>query len=84
MNFNGTDTAVVFIYPQNEGLLFPPAGAEPYKRNLKTVEYHLIDAAHLALETDGDTIAKLMREFLGKHVPRNRRTHQDGHAAAFC
>jgi pimeloyl-ACP methyl ester carboxylesterase len=48
--------------------IFPAAGAEPYKRDLKTLEFHLIDAGHFALETDGDTIAKLMREFLGKHV----------------
>jgi pimeloyl-ACP methyl ester carboxylesterase len=46
----------------------PAAGAEPYKRDLKTLEYHLLDAGHFALETDGDTIAKLMREFLAKHV----------------
>lgn len=50
--------------------IFLPAGAEPYKRDLKTLDYHLIDAGHFALETDGDTIAKLMREFLGKHVAK--------------
>ena len=48
--------------------IFPPAGAEPYKRDLKTLEYHLLDAGHFALETDGDEIARLMRDFLGKHV----------------
>lgn len=48
--------------------IFPPAGAEPYKRDLKTLEYHLLDAGHFALETNGDEIAKLMRDFLGKHV----------------
>jgi pimeloyl-ACP methyl ester carboxylesterase len=46
----------------------PPAGAEPYKRNLKTVDFHLIDAGHFALETNADEIAALMREFLSKHV----------------
>jgi len=51
--------------------IFPPAGAEPYKRDLKRLDYHLVDAGHFALETDGDTIAKLMREFLGKHMARN-------------
>jgi pimeloyl-ACP methyl ester carboxylesterase len=50
--------------------IFPAAGAEPYKRDLKTLEYHLLDAGHFALETDGDTIAKLMREFLGVHVAK--------------
>jgi pimeloyl-ACP methyl ester carboxylesterase len=51
--------------------IFPPTGAEPYKRDLKTLDYHLVDAGHFALETDGATIAKLMRTFLGKHVARN-------------
>jgi hypothetical protein len=37
---------------------------------LKTLEFHLLDAGHFALETEGDTIARLMREFLGKHVAR--------------
>jgi pimeloyl-ACP methyl ester carboxylesterase len=50
--------------------IFPAAGAEPYKRDLKTLEFHLLDAGHFALETDGDTIAKLMRDFLGKHVSK--------------
>jgi len=50
--------------------IFPAAGAEPYKRDLKTLDYHLLDAGHFALETNGDEIAKLMRGFLGKHVAR--------------
>ncbi|HWY87478.1 MAG TPA: alpha/beta hydrolase [Gemmataceae bacterium] len=48
--------------------IFPAAGAEPYKRDLKTLEYHLLDAGHFALESNGDEIAQLMRGFLGKHV----------------
>ena len=48
--------------------IFPAAGAEPYKRDLRTLESHLLDAGHFALETDGDEIAALMRDFLGRHV----------------
>jgi pimeloyl-ACP methyl ester carboxylesterase len=48
--------------------IFPAAGAEPYKRDLKTLDYHLLDTGHFALEAEGDTIARLMREFLGRHV----------------
>jgi pimeloyl-ACP methyl ester carboxylesterase len=48
--------------------IFPPAGAEPYKKDLKTLEYHLLDTGHFALEEDGDKIAGLMREFLAKYV----------------
>lgn len=50
--------------------IFPAAGAEPYKRDVKTLEFHLLDAGHFALESNGDEIAQLMREFLGKHVPK--------------
>ena len=50
--------------------IFPAAGAEPYKRDLKTLEFHLLDAGHFALESNGDEIAGLMREFLGKHVAK--------------
>jgi pimeloyl-ACP methyl ester carboxylesterase len=48
--------------------IFPAAGAEPYKRDLKTLEFHLLDAGHFALESNGAEIAELMRGFLGKHV----------------
>jgi pimeloyl-ACP methyl ester carboxylesterase len=48
--------------------IFPPAGAEPYQRDLKKLEYHLLDAGHFALESEVETIARLMREFLGRHV----------------
>jgi pimeloyl-ACP methyl ester carboxylesterase len=48
--------------------IFPAAGAEPYKRDLKTLEYHLLDSGHFALETNVDEIAGLMRDFLGRHV----------------
>jgi pimeloyl-ACP methyl ester carboxylesterase len=48
--------------------IFPAAGAEPYKRDLKTLEFHLLDAGHFALESDGDLIARLMRDFLGRHA----------------
>ncbi|WP_390677966.1 alpha/beta fold hydrolase [Aquisphaera giovannonii] len=48
--------------------IFPAAGAEPYRRDLKTLEYHLLDAGHFALESKGEEIAGLMRDFLGRHV----------------
>ena len=58
---------VLIVWGKNDQI-FPAAGAEPYKRDLKTLEYHLLDAGHFALETEGDTIARLMRKFLDKHV----------------
>jgi pimeloyl-ACP methyl ester carboxylesterase len=58
---------MLIVWGKNDKI-FPPAGAEPYKRDLKALEFHLLDAGHFALETEGDTIAKSMRDFLGKHV----------------
>jgi pimeloyl-ACP methyl ester carboxylesterase len=58
---------VLIAWGKNDQI-FPPAGAEPYSRDLKTLEFHLLDAGHFALETNGDEIARLMRDFLGRHV----------------
>jgi pimeloyl-ACP methyl ester carboxylesterase len=58
---------MLIVWGQNDEI-FPPAGAEPYKRDLKTIEFHLIDAGHFALESKGHEIAQHMRAFLGKHV----------------
>jgi pimeloyl-ACP methyl ester carboxylesterase len=60
---------VLIAWGKNDQI-FPAAGAEPYKRDLKTLHFHLLDAGHFALETNGDEIARLMRDFLGKHVSR--------------
>ena len=48
--------------------IFPEPGAHPYKRDLKNVDFHILDTGHFALEEDGDTIAALMMSFLNKHV----------------
>lgn len=48
--------------------IFPPAGAEPYKRDLENLEYHLLDTGHFALETHGQEIADLMRDFLNREI----------------
>ncbi|QJW99511.1 alpha/beta fold hydrolase [Frigoriglobus tundricola] len=58
---------VLIAWGKNDQI-FPPAGAEPYKRDLKTIEFHLLDTGHFALEEEGDTIAKLMRQFFATHV----------------
>ena len=58
---------VLIAWGKNDQI-FPAAGAEPYKRDLKALEFHLLDAGHFALETHGDEIAKLMRPFLAKHA----------------
>src|SRR4029079_6642132 len=58
---------MLIVWGKNDQI-FPAAGAEPYKRDLKNLDFHLLDAGHFALESEGATIAGLMRDFLGKHV----------------
>ena len=48
--------------------IFPAAGAHPYKRDLKDIEFHLLDTGHFALEEDGHVIARYIRDFLGRKV----------------
>lgn len=57
----------LIVWGKNDEI-FPAAGAHPYKRDLKTLEFHLFDTGHFALEEDGAEIAGLIRNFLGKHV----------------
>jgi len=53
--------------------IFPAAGAHPYKRDLKNLEFHLLDTGHFALEEDGDVISRKMRDFLERNLPRKSR-----------
>jgi pimeloyl-ACP methyl ester carboxylesterase len=48
--------------------IFPAEGATPYLRDLPDAELHLLDTGHFALEEDGEQIAGLMRDFLGRHL----------------
>ena len=57
----------LIVWGKNDEI-FPAAGAAPYKRDLKDLEYHLIDTGHFALETHGQEIADLMRDFLNRKV----------------
>lgn len=59
---------MLIVWGKNDQI-FPAAGAEPYKRDLKNLDFHLLDTGHFALEEDCATIAKLMNEFLSKVVP---------------
>ncbi|MHA1566494.1 MAG: alpha/beta fold hydrolase [Alphaproteobacteria bacterium] len=57
----------LIVWGKNDEI-FPAAGAEPYKRDLQNLEYHLLDTGHFALETHGQEIADLMRDFLQREV----------------
>ena len=57
----------LIVWGKNDQI-FPAEGAHPYKRDLKNLEFHLLDTGHFALEEDGEFIANRMRKFLGRNV----------------
>ncbi len=61
----------LIVWGKND-LIFPAEGAEPYKRDLKNLEFHLLDTGHFALEEDGDAIAAYIRSFMARKVASTR------------
>ena len=59
----------LIVWGKND-YIFPAEGAYPYKRDLKNLEFHLLDTGHFALEEDGRVIADTIRRFLDKQVAR--------------
>ena len=55
----------LIVWGKND-IIFPADGAEPYRRDLKNLEFHLIDTGHFALEEEGGKISTLIRSFLAK------------------
>jgi pimeloyl-ACP methyl ester carboxylesterase len=57
----------LIVWGKND-YIFPAVGAYPYKRDLQTLEFHLLDTGHFALEEEGDAIADHIRRFITTHV----------------
>lgn len=53
----------LLVWGKNDHI-FPEEGAHPYKRDLKNLEFHLLDTGHFALEEYGSEIASRMLVFL--------------------
>lgn len=51
-------------------VIFPAAGAYPYKRDLKDIDFNLLDTGHFALEDSGPVIAEKILVFMRKRVER--------------
>jgi pimeloyl-ACP methyl ester carboxylesterase len=50
------------VWGKND-VIFPESGAHPYRRDLKKIETHILDAGHFALEDHADVIAAHIRRF---------------------
>lgn len=65
--FRAHQPPTLVVWGKNDHI-FPAEGVHPYKRDLKTLDFHLLDTGHFALEEDGDVIADHIRRFLERHV----------------
>ena len=65
--FREYQPSTLIVWGKNDHI-FPADGAYPYKKDLKNVEFHLLDTGHFALEEDGKEIGGYIREFLGKNI----------------
>jgi pimeloyl-ACP methyl ester carboxylesterase len=54
---------VLVVWGRNDAF-FPIAGAEGYKRDVKDIDYNILDTGHFALEEDYKVITGKMRRFL--------------------
>lgn len=57
----------LIVWGKNDHI-FPAEGAYPYKRDLKNLEFHLIDTGHFALEEDLNVIANYIDNFMTNNV----------------
>lgn len=57
----------LLVWGKND-VIFPADGAHPYKRDLKNMDFHLLDTGHFALEEYGAEIAQLMVRFLDQNA----------------
>src|SRR6266705_3576018 len=64
--FRTKEPPVLAVWGKSDPFFLPP-GAESFKRDNPSAEVHFYDTGHFALETHGDEIATIIREFLNRH-----------------
>lgn len=58
---------MLIVWGKNDAF-FPASGAEGYKRDVKDIDYNILDTGHFALEEEGEFIINKMRTFLTTKV----------------
>lgn len=62
-----TQPPMLIVWGKNDAF-FPEPGAESYKRDVKDIDYNILDTGHFALEEEGTFIINKMRNFLTTKV----------------
>lgn len=57
----------LIVWGKND-YIFPADGAYPYKKDLKSVDFNLLNTGHFALEEEGDFIADKIRSFYSRRI----------------
>ena len=66
--FRAWQPPTLIVWGAND-VIFPPAGARAFLRDLPRADLHLLDSGHFALEDKLGDITGLMRDFLGRLDP---------------
>jgi pimeloyl-ACP methyl ester carboxylesterase len=67
--FRKSQPETLIVYGKND-YIFPATGAEAYKKDLKNLEFHLLDTGHFALESFGGEISAIIKDFLSRKVSK--------------
>jgi pimeloyl-ACP methyl ester carboxylesterase len=57
----------LIVWGSND-VIFPEAGAHPYKRDLTDIEFHVFDSGHFLLEDRADEVFPLIHDFLERKI----------------
>lgn len=52
----------LIVWGKND-IIFPPVGADPYRRDLKSVDFNILETGHFALEDHAEAVAAHIRRF---------------------
>ena len=58
---------MLIVWGKNDAY-FPEPGAEAYKRDVKNIDYNILDTGHFALEEEATFIINKMRQFLNTRI----------------
>lgn len=58
---------MLIVWGKNDAF-FPESGAAAYKKDVKKIDYHILDTGHFALEEDAPFIINKMRSFMKRDV----------------
>ncbi|WP_235212730.1 alpha/beta fold hydrolase [Burkholderia paludis] len=62
--FRAHQPPTLVVWGKNDAI-FPPSGAYPYQRDLKLVDFNVLETGHFALEDHGEVIAAHIERFHG-------------------